>query len=185
MACDGVLSFGLAGGLDLGLRSGTAILATKVISNVVFEKATPTEVPVHAQWLRALGARCPDAVRGALIGCDAPAMTREHKALLHDATGAVAIDMESHIAGAFALRHGLPFAALRVIADPAGQRIPEIAIRSMRANGSIDIGLLLRGLRGRYGDVGEIARLAQQARRARARLAGLRRGIGRDFAFAD
>ncbi len=44
------------------------------------------------------------------------------KAALHSETGAAAVDMESHIAAAYAAEAGLPFAALRVISDPAQSR---------------------------------------------------------------
>ncbi len=35
-----------------------------------------------------------------------------------------AVDMESHVAARVAARHGLPFAALRVISDPASRSLP-------------------------------------------------------------
>ena len=41
------------------------------------------------------------------------------KAALRATTGADAVDMESHIAARYAEQHSLPFAALRVISDPA------------------------------------------------------------------
>jgi len=42
-----------------------------------------------------------------------------------------AVDMESHIAAAYAAEVGLPFAALRVISDPAS-RAPPLAERGWR-----------------------------------------------------
>ena len=68
------------------------------------------------------------------------------KAVLHAETGASAVDMESHIAAAYATEAGLPFAALRVISDPATRALPAIARNAIKPNGNIDLKKVLRGL---------------------------------------
>ena len=68
------------------------------------------------------------------------------KAALRSATGASAVDMESHIAAAYAEEAGLPFAALRVISDPASRALPELAIAAIKPNGDIDLRKVLRGV---------------------------------------
>ena len=62
-------------------------------------------------------------------------------------TGAVAVDMESHIAAAYAAEAGLPFAALRVVSDPAGRALPALAMAAIKPNGDIDLRKVLRGWR--------------------------------------
>ena len=42
---------------------------------------------------------------------------REERQSLHNATGAVAVDMESHAIGVEATRRSVPFTSLRVISD--------------------------------------------------------------------
>ena len=68
------------------------------------------------------------------------------KAALWLATGAAAVDMESHIAADYAEKAGLPFAALRVISDPASRGLPALAMSAIKPNGRIDLRKVLGGL---------------------------------------
>jgi hypothetical protein len=68
------------------------------------------------------------------------------KAALHSETGAAAVDMESHIAAAYAASAGIPFAALRVISDPAHRALPELAQSAIKPNGDIDMRTIMRGV---------------------------------------
>jgi hypothetical protein len=54
--------------------------------------------------------------------------------------------MESHIAAAYAAEAGIPFAALRVISDPAGRALPALAKSALKPNGAIDLRKVLRGV---------------------------------------
>jgi adenosylhomocysteine nucleosidase len=54
--------------------------------------------------------------------------------------------MESHIAAAYAAEAGLPFAALRVISDPANRALPSLAMSVIKPNGDIDLRRVLRGI---------------------------------------
>jgi hypothetical protein len=54
--------------------------------------------------------------------------------------------MESHIAAAYAARGGIPFAALRVISDPASRALPALATSAIKPNGNIDLRKILRGV---------------------------------------
>ena len=139
----GVISFGVAGGLDPTLKSGDVVVATEVLSG-------------DARWLAgltlnedliarvALGRR--RVVRGGLAGVEQVILARAGKAALHSKTGAAAVDMESHIAAAYAAEAGLPFAALRVIADPATRALPALAMVAIKPNGDIDLRKVLRGV---------------------------------------
>ena len=75
----------------------------------------------------------------------APAIIAK-KAALWMETGAAAVDMESHIAAAYAADAQLPFAALRVISDPANRALPALARDAIKPNGDIDLRLVLRGV---------------------------------------
>ena len=85
-------------------------------------------------------------VQGGLAGVEKVVAAQSGKAALHLETGAVAVDMESHIAAAYAEEAGLPFAALRVISDPAGRALPELAVTAIKPNGDIDFGKVLRSV---------------------------------------
>src|SRR5207237_8819056 len=85
-------------------------------------------------------------VRGSLAGAEEVVTGRSCKAALHSETGAAAVDMESHIAAAYAAEAGLPFAALRVISDPASRSLPALAMSAIKPNGDIDLRKVLRGV---------------------------------------
>ncbi len=139
----GVISFGVAGGLDPSLKSGDVVVATEVMAG-------------DARWLAglalnedliasvALGRR--RVVRGGLAGVEEVIVAQAGKVALRSETGAAAVDMESHIAAAYAAEAGLPFAALRVISDPATRALPALAKYAIKPNGDIDLRMVLRGV---------------------------------------
>jgi adenosylhomocysteine nucleosidase len=139
----GVISFGLAGGLDPALKSGDVVVATEVLAG-------------DTRWLAgsalneemiasvALGRR--RVVRGGLAGVEQIVAGMSCKAALRSETGAAAVDMESHIAAAYAAEASLPFAALRVISDPASRALPTLALSAIKPNGDIDLRKVLRGV---------------------------------------
>jgi adenosylhomocysteine nucleosidase len=170
----GILSFGIAGGLDPALPPGTAILAGAVV-------AGGERWAADAAWRDGLAARLPDAILGDLAGVDLPVMARADKYALASATGALAVDMESHIAARLAAAHGLPFAALRVICDPAARAIPPAAIAGMREDGGTDLGAILLALFRGPGQLPAMIRLAGDARIAFGVLARCRHALDADF----
>jgi len=139
----GVISFGIAGGLDPALKSGDVVVATEVLSGDTRWLAGLT---LNEQMIAnvALGRR--RVVRGGLAGVEHLVAARAGKAALRSETGAAAVDMESHIAAAYAAEAGLPFAALRVISDPATRALPALARTAIKANGDIDLRKVLRGV---------------------------------------
>jgi len=138
-----VISFGVAGGLDPTLKSGDVVVATEVMAG-------------DARWLAgltlnedliasvALGGR--RIVRGRLAGAEEVVVARHVKAALHSETGAAAVDMESHIAADYAAKAGLPFAALRVVSDPAHRALPSSAMAAIKPNGDIDLRKIMRSV---------------------------------------
>ncbi len=91
--------------------------------------AWPTD-PALSAWLGG-------ATPGALFGDGAILATAVGKAALHARTGAVAIDLESAAVARTAARHGLPFAVLRAICDPAGRTLPRAALLALDSQGRI------------------------------------------------
>jgi adenosylhomocysteine nucleosidase len=139
----GVISFGVAGGLDPSLRPGDVVVATDVSDG---DTKWLAGLPLNEELITkvALGRR--RVVRGSLAGVEELVSARDGKAALRSETGAAAVDMESHIAAAYASEAGLPFAALRVIADPASRALPAIAKTAIKPNGDIDLRKVLRGV---------------------------------------
>ncbi len=179
--CRGIISFGIAGGLDPQLRTGTCIVASSVIGANGVRSALPTD----ERWSNILLQSRSDAVHAPVLGIDTPVTEPKNKLRLFHQTGAAAVDMESHIVASIAGSHGLPFAVLRVVADPARQRVPQAALCAMRTDGSLDALAVLRELWRRPGDIAGMPSVARNAWVARTELARARHGLGRGFGLPD
>ncbi|MGC1301891.1 MAG: hypothetical protein WA840_05915 [Caulobacteraceae bacterium] len=140
----GIVSVGLGGALSPGLAVGDWVVADRIVAG----GQTWTAQPI---WAAELFARLcsPMAVKahlGAIAAGDAMVVDAAAKAALQKATGAVAVDMESHVVAQFAAAHGLPFAALRVISDGADRALPKAAQAGMKKDGGMDILAVLKSL---------------------------------------
>ena len=139
----GVISFGVAGGLDPTLRSGDVVVATEVLAG---DACWGAGLSLSEDLIDRLTSGRRRVVRGRLAGAEEVVTGRSCKAALHSETGAAAVDMESHIAAAYAAEADLPFAALRVISDPAHRALPALAREAIKPNGQIDVATILRGV---------------------------------------
>jgi hopanoid-associated phosphorylase len=167
----GIISFGCAGALDPGLAPGTCVVATGVL-------AGDEIIAADAAWVRLLLACLPGAWPGKLAGLDLPLLTSVDKLALWRKTGACAVDMESHAAALAARRHRLPFAACRVVLDPAWRDLPSCALAGMREDGSSAPWPMLRALAGAPDELGPLCALALDAWRARRALRQVRARLG-------
>jgi adenosylhomocysteine nucleosidase len=139
----GVISFGVAGGLDPTLKSGDVVVATEVLAG---DTRWLAGLALNEELIASVALGRRRVVRGGLAGVERVIAARAGKAALRSETGAAAVDMESHIAADYAAKAGLPFAALRVIADPATRALPELAMTAVKPNGDIDLRKVLRGV---------------------------------------
>jgi hopanoid-associated phosphorylase len=136
----GVISFGVAGGLDPSLKSGDVVVATEVLAG---DTRWLAGLPLTEAQIAGIALGRRRVVRGLLAGVEEVVVGSFCKAALHSETGAAAVDMESHIAAAYAAEAGLPFAALRVISDPAHRALPALARKAIKPNGDIDLPKIL------------------------------------------
>jgi adenosylhomocysteine nucleosidase len=177
-----VVSWGLCGALDPRLRPGDLVLGAEVVSD---EGAVRTDEAVTASLAeRLLGAGASVVVERLAVS-DLPVATAAAKAELRRATGAAGVDMESLIAGQYALQQRVPFAILRAVADPAERDLPPLALKAVASDGGIHmqaiIGELIRspsqfsGLRALAADSGAAFRALK---RCRGLLPGLFVGLG-------
>jgi adenosylhomocysteine nucleosidase len=176
-AC-GIISFGVAGGLAPGLAVGDWIAATAVITG---QRRFPTD----PRWTRSLRDRLPQAVQADILGMDTPVADPAQKKLLYAQVGAVAVDMESHIAAEIAAAHRIPFAASRVIIDPADRPLPPAALVGLRSDGTPDVVAVLRSVLVQPGQLPALVRTALDARIADAALRRGRRMLGEGLAVPD
>jgi hopanoid-associated phosphorylase len=161
--CGGLISFGVAGGLAPHLKPGTCVIASEIIDD---EGARATD----ERWAQRLTRLIPGSVYGAIAGVRQPIAHAADKRRLHGETGALAVDMESHIVAEAAERHRVPFAAIRVVVDPVGRTIPRSALAGSRADGTIDPIAVVRSLARYPRDLVGLIRLSLDTRAARATL---------------
>jgi adenosylhomocysteine nucleosidase len=159
---DALISFGLAGGLDLALRPGTIVIPTTVMSEGHLYVADT----VLADRFGGLTGHC--LLAGTTIATDAATKFR-----LHGGTGAHAIDLESGSVARLAATRGLPFAVVRAICDPAESNLPPAALLALDPVGGISATRLLRSLLRHPGQIAALLTLGSQAACARRSLVRL------------
>jgi adenosylhomocysteine nucleosidase len=156
----GLMTFGMAGGLDPALEAGSVVLPCELIS------ADGTRFVASRSWRERVAA----AVRpvravteGNLLTSARAIETAADKSAAFRATGAAAVDMESAAVAEIAANHNLPFIAVRVIVDTAADTLPRAVINASRA-GSVQIGRLLADLVLAPGEIAALVRLALRYR---------------------
>jgi adenosylhomocysteine nucleosidase len=174
--CRSIISFGVAGGLAPDLIPGDCVVASAIIDY-------PAVRPTDPLWSRKLAEMIPDARHGPIMGVNSVVSDRADKHKLHAFTRAVAVDMESHLVARLADAHGLAFAAVRVIIDPAHRTVPPAALLAMAPGGSTDVTAMLWEILARPSQVSPLMRLAADAIAARTALVRLRRTLGPSFSW--
>jgi adenosylhomocysteine nucleosidase len=164
----GLVSFGLAGGLDPALTPGMLLVPAVVLLDAERWDADST-------LMRRLGGSTP----GALHGGGEVVASAAAKATLHARTGAVAVDLESAAVARTARRHGLPFAVLRAVCDGAGRDLPRAALVALDGAGRIGGLRVAWAAASRPWEISGLIRLGGDAARARHALVARVRAIGR------
>lgn len=108
-----LVSWGIAGGLDPALPSGTLVVPQAVID------PDQTRLPSIGLQMAEAG------TVSAIAGSDVIVPTLDAKTELSQRTSAVAVDMESHRVARAAQQAGLPCIVIRAISDPANRALPE------------------------------------------------------------
>jgi adenosylhomocysteine nucleosidase len=172
--CRGAISFGIAGGLDHRLRTGTHLVASEI--------ATPKgPVPTDARWSQRLMQASSRSRRARILGADRVIIDPEDKRELFETTGALAVDTESHITALIARDRGLPFACLRIVADPAHRRVPEAALCGLHPDGRANPLGVMRALMRRPHDVPVLLSIARDIWLARRSLSRAMAMLGDDL----
>ncbi|MFL9895456.1 phosphorylase [Paraburkholderia sp. RL17-381-BIF-C] len=174
--CSGIVSFGTAGGLAPDLEPGALIVADAVEGPF---GRLQTDRPWADRLAAALaaGPRAARVRRGLMAAVTAPLVSAGEKDVLHRTNGALAVDMESHIAGAKAAAHGVPFAICRAVVDPAWRTLPSAATAGLRDDGSTALAPILRELLRQPSQLGALIQVAVDARAARISLVEARRAM--------
>jgi adenosylhomocysteine nucleosidase len=176
--CRGVISFGLAAGLKRGLGPGTCLIGREVAHGEKRYFADET-------WTARLKARLGKAELVGIAGVDQPLLTPSQKQALSEATGAAAADMESHVTARVAAGLGLPFAVLRIVADPVERPLPPAALAGMQKDGGTDPADVLLSLARDPRQLLQLVRVAADACRAYYALLRCHRRLGPGLGLLD
>ena len=135
----GIISFGMGGAVDPALRLGDMVIGSD---------GDPA-------WLAALARALPGAHVGRFFADGTLCATAEAKVDLF-AGGAIAVDMESHIAARVAAEAGLPFAILRCVSDLVTDDLPPAVALAMGADGKLALGAVLGSVARAPGQIGAL-----------------------------
>jgi hopanoid-associated phosphorylase len=159
-----LMSFGIAGALSPKLRPGSRVVATEIVTDFDSYPAISTS----AKLLKGHS--------GAIYGGWEIVATPEDKAALYARTGALAVDMESAPVAKVAMDRGVPFIALRVVADPANSGLPPAALLPLSPTGRPRLLAVFWSVLTRPGQIPALIRTANQTRAA---MKSLRRAVRR------
>jgi hypothetical protein len=118
----GIISFGVCGGLDPKLRPGKVVIASSVFAGK--DEAYSSDL----LWAEKLLRTIPGAAHSPIAGVASPMTSFEERRDFHATTGAVAADMESQTVARIAAEFRIPFAACRVVLNPAHRILPRAAL---------------------------------------------------------
>lgn len=170
----GLVSFGLAGGLDPQLRPGSLIVPSVVV-------ACGIRYVADAELMHRLGG----ATAHVLLGADTVVASATRKRCLRNATAAAAVDLESGAVARVAAAHAKPFAALRAICDPAERALPSAALAALDASGGIGAWRVLTELARHPRQIRALLALAADAAAARRALVSRVRQLTRQSSFSS
>ncbi|HWE74016.1 MAG TPA: hypothetical protein VG328_12705 [Stellaceae bacterium] len=138
---EALISFGIAGALAPTLTPGSLLVPRAVIDERGTRYAVDSERRAEiTENLRQAGL---SVEARDLLGASEAAASPARKAELHRVTGAVAVDLESHLVAAVAARAGKPFLVLRAVSDSAAQALPDAAIHGLAPSGKPALGRVL------------------------------------------
>jgi adenosylhomocysteine nucleosidase len=183
--CRGVLSFGIAGGLAPHLRPGSCIVARNIVTETARYESNFAWAQSLLRVANSGGCARPDVSFGDIAGSDVPLACTSAKRALHEKTGAIAVDMESHVAARIAAEHRVPFAAFRVVTDPSHRALPPAALVATRAEGTVDIHAVIVSLLRHPKQVPMLIRVALDSWTARQALVPSRRFLGPNLGLPD
>lgn len=157
---DHLVSFGIAGALDPGLKPGDLIIGSAV------RTAEGDRLPVDQKWLAHLATHLTAARVADVVGSTEIAASAAQKAMLHRDTGAACVDQESHWVAEAAHADHLPFIVVRAIADRAGDTLPPAVLVGLDRQGNPRTGAVIGALLRDPTQLPGLIRVALQTNRA-------------------
>ena len=173
---EGLVSFGVAGGLDPGLAPGALVIGTEVDLGGASLKADEA-------WAKRLHNALPKSRLGVVCGAQDAVLTAAAKSTLHAESGGLVIDLESAAVAEACAAAGKPFAVIRAVADPAERAIPEFALKGLDEAGRTRALPVILGLLGRPFALPALLGLARDNRAALKSLGAATRLLDASLGF--
>jgi hopanoid-associated phosphorylase len=152
----GVISFGLCGALDPGLKVGDLVVGEAVDDGAACHAA-------DRAWNARIAALLPEARFGRFAAAADVVGSTARKAELRERTGAIAVDLESFPVARLARWFGVPFAVVRAVSDAADRTLPPAAQVGLGADGRPAIGRVFASLKSNPWQIGSLIRTALEA----------------------
>lgn len=171
----GVISFGVAGGLNPDLKVGQLIIPQSVVFNGrSWECSKELSADLRARSSRA-GV---SAVTGVIAGSEEMGVgTTEWRLQFQKQTGGQAVDMETHIAAEFAASRNIPFAAVRVLSDAVGDEFPPAALLPLDEKGDVQFGKVMGSVVKNPLQIGALMRVGRNFNASMDVLKTVRKGL--------
>lgn len=154
---NGLISFGIGGGLDPALRCGDLVISATVID------AEGRHYAGSAAWLEQALALLPSCAAGHVYASDHIIETVAEKRRLFTTHDALVADMESHHVARAAERRGLPFLVVRAVSDTADETLPAGLAAGVDEDGGTRIFPILGGLLAGRLDLAAVIRAGRSA----------------------
>lgn len=137
---DALVSWGCAAALAPSLNAGDLVLPDHVLAPDGNRHAV---CPAWHERVRKTLAPASRISTGPLLGNPEIVASAAEKRQLHVTKGAVAVDMESAAVASVATTYGLPFLAIRAIADSADMNLPNAVTAAVDSRGDVKLPTLL------------------------------------------
>lgn len=173
-----LLSWGCAAALDPRLQAGDLVIPEKV--SCAQGESLRTDSGWRTKVLDGLADHA-SIHEGAIMESRTLVANAADKKTLHERIGAIALDMESAAIARVAVRHRLPFLAVRAIADRADMDLPKPVANAMDRNGDLNMPLLLALIFAYPNSLPALLRLGRCFRAARRSLRSVALRLEYDF----
>ena len=140
---DVLVSWGSAGALHANIPLGALLLPGKVIDT--FQNTFVAEENIYNKIKENIPSHM-QVVYDPLAETSTPLSDASQKKAFREASGAVAVDMESGTLARLAHQHQIPFVVIRSVADTSTMSIPPSILKTMSVEGKINFALLCQQL---------------------------------------
>lgn len=141
-----LVSFGFAGGLNPQLTRGTLVIGTALVADDSSRIVAEAQRSLIDQFQAAAEAEELPVQQGTIVTAKHIVPDAASKAAFRRNSGACAVDMETAGIVQVACEVGLPWVAVRAIVDCASDSLPAECLMTLRDDGRVATGLLVRTL---------------------------------------